>query len=388
VTSLDPTVVSSTSIPLPPFTTFSLTDTAIGVIADDDRVPVASFSAVAPDPRETPVATVRFEFDSPVTGVDVSDFTLTRNGVPVPFDPTVSVHRWPVPVVELWELRGLGTLTAQPGAYRLTLRAAGSGILGGKPLAADAVEEWTMAPHVIRRFTFYNGSAFDVGVAAQAGKETLDDRAIATDKQALLPGQKASFANYTTYSKGLNGIMIDVDGLPKDGKISPKDFIFRAGNGGDPTHWKEAPAPASIDVRSGAGAGNADRIVITWGDNAVRGQWLQVSILPTSATGLVKPDVFYFGNLPGDLGDAFAGGASVNALDALRVRRALSQQAPITSRFDFNRDGKVTAQDYGIARSAQRRSLSLFIAPLITLPPPTATPEAAGSDQNDRELFA
>ncbi len=37
-----------------------------------------------------------------------------------------------------------------------------------------------------------------------------DDDAIAPDKEALLPGQAVTFANATSYEKGLNGIMVDL----------------------------------------------------------------------------------------------------------------------------------------------------------------------------------
>ena len=45
-----------------------------------------------------------------------------------------------------------------------------------------------------------------------AGANKFDDLAIA-DKEALLPGDDALFINYTSYSRGINGIMIDVEGL-------------------------------------------------------------------------------------------------------------------------------------------------------------------------------
>ena len=46
----------------------------------------------------------------------------------------------------------------------------------------------------------------------QRGGQRPDDAAIATDKTALLPGETASLANYTSYSRGINGIMVDLIG--------------------------------------------------------------------------------------------------------------------------------------------------------------------------------
>ena len=66
------------------------------------------------------------------------------------------------------------------------------------------VNSSSMASSVVGRYIFYSNSKFDAA---------SDDNAIATDKQALLPGQTATFANYTSYSQGINGIMVDIAGL-------------------------------------------------------------------------------------------------------------------------------------------------------------------------------
>ncbi|MGD0655988.1 MAG: hypothetical protein ABSA16_16755, partial [Thermoguttaceae bacterium] len=73
------------------------------------------------------------------------------------------------------------------------------------------------------RYIFYNNSKFD---------GTSDSAAIATDKAALLPGQKATFANYTSYSLGINGIIVDIKGLANPGALDAADFQFKVGNGG------------------------------------------------------------------------------------------------------------------------------------------------------------
>ena len=55
------------------------------------------------------------------------------------------------------------------------------------------------------RFIFYNNSAWD----GDAGASADDDKAIAPDKVPLFDGSNAIFANYTSYSRGINGIMTD-----------------------------------------------------------------------------------------------------------------------------------------------------------------------------------
>src|SRR5581483_1710262 len=87
-------------------------------------------------------------------------------------------------------------------------------------------------PAIIGVHTFYNRSTFDGNV----GSSNVTDRAaIATDKEPLLPGHTATFANYTSYSRGLNGVIIDV----ADMLVLPRidDFLFRVGNDNNPANW-------------------------------------------------------------------------------------------------------------------------------------------------------
>jgi hypothetical protein len=192
------------------------------------------------------------------------------------------------------------------------------------------------------RHIFYNNSGFDGhNPAANAG----DDAAIAADKVALLPNQTATFANYTTYTAGINGIMIDLAG--EHGAISADDFIFRVGNRNDPAHWSYLPPP-QIVVRTGAGVGGSDRIEIIWPDNTIRNAWLQVIMLDNGDTGLVAPDIFLFGNQVGESGNA-PDEARVGAADVMRVVKHLlgggDRTAALNSPLDFNRDGTISAAD-------------------------------------------
>jgi hypothetical protein len=193
---------------------------------------------------------------------------------------------------------------------------------------------------VVNRLVFYNNSAWDnYEPAANAN----DDAAIATDKIALLPGAKASFTNYTSYSAGLNGVMIDIAGLGTT--VTLADFVFRVGNDSSPSAWPSAPAPSALTVRRGAGTSGSDRVTVTWPDNAIQGKWLQVTVRATANTGLASPDVFYIGesgNSPLD--------AAVTSADALFVLSNVNPVAgPVTSPVDFNRDRKVTSADALIA---------------------------------------
>ncbi|MBN2474881.1 MAG: lamin tail domain-containing protein [Pirellulales bacterium] len=218
---------------------------------------------------------------------------------------------------------------------------------------------------VVGRHVFYNASVFDGNNAAA---NSLDDSAIAADKTALLPGGTASFANYTSYSRGINGLMIDVAGLPDGAVLSANDFQFRTGNSNTPASWGAAAAPIAVTVRPGAGDAGSDRVTLIWPDFTISRAWLQVTVLPTPQTGLVSADVFYFGNAIGEAGDSVAD-AKVNATDMLLARnnpRNFLNPAPIDFVFDFNRDARVNATDMLLARNNQTHflnALRLIVVP-------------------------
>jgi hypothetical protein len=185
---------------------------------------------------------------------------------------------------------------------------------------------------------FYNNSAWDGNDPTANAK---DDNAIATDKTPLLPGGSATFANYTSYSKGINGIMIDVEALPTTPRTS--DFTFKVGNDNNPAAWATAPAP-TIALRRAAGVNQSDRLVLIWPDNAIEKEWLQVTMLANLRTGLNRPYVFYFGNAIGETGDV-PGKADVLVNDALRILSNLATGVQISNPFDIDRDGKVLVND-------------------------------------------
>jgi len=247
--------------------------------------------------------------------------------------------------------------------------------------------------HVVGRHVFYNNSAWD-GNDPLANAE--DDSAVASEapildptdlifsgnqqrelgKEALLPGETATFANYTSYSRGLNSIMVDIDGLA--GTPTAVNFVFLVGNNNDPTTWSAASAPMSITVRPGAGVDGSDRITLIWADDdphtserepgSISNQWLQITVLATANTGLAEDDVFYFGNAIGESGNSTAE-TDVDTNDELGARNhphSVLNPAPIEDAYDYNRDRRVDTNDEIVARN---NSASAFTRlQLITAP--------------------
>jgi len=209
-------------------------------------------------------------------------------------------------------------------------------------------------PEVVGRHVFYNNSAFDGGPNADAD----DERAIDRSKTALLPGETATFDNYTGYSRGINGIMVDVSHLPGD--VTAADFVFKVGNDSDPADWTPVAVAPDITVCEGAGDETSDRVTVIWPDNLIQKQWLQVTVLATDNTGLEVPDVFYFGNAVGESGNSTAE-AGVNAVDVLLARnnpQTLLDDASIGYAYDYNHDRRVNATDMLIARQNQTHLLN------------------------------
>ena len=230
-------------------------------------------------------------------------------------------------------------------------------------------------PSFVRgRHLFYNNSRFD---GRGAAAEEADDGAIAPDKQPLLPGGAATFANVSGYSRGLNGLMIDLD--KRLDFITGDRFTFRVGRGGDVGGWAVAPAPLSVARRSGPGG--SERVSFTWADGAIRNAWLEVKVEVLSGESVVGVDVFYFGNLPGETGRGATPGAAlrIDALDVARTRAArLPGGAGLRNVFDHNRDGAVNATDIAITRANAAAALQ---------PPATPPATAAGPLERTRGAY-
>jgi hypothetical protein len=230
-------------------------------------------------------------------------------------------------------------------------------------------------------FAFYNNSAWDGGDGAA---NATDDDAIATDKMALRPGVTATFVNYTSYNKGINGLMIDLYGLPATPTLN--DFLFRMGIDAEPygadlddpdDDWPWAPDPIAITVRPGAGQFGADRITLIWEDGVIRNCWLQLTVMATLATGLAEDEVFYVGNAVAESGNS-ATDALVNATDEIGARN--NPHGPFNPAtqddvHDYNRDMLVNAADQIIARN--KRTSPFTALKLIT---PPVEPAGAGGE--------
>jgi hypothetical protein len=100
-----------------------------------------TIAAVSPDPRTTAINEITLTAGERVTGFELSDLILTRNGGPNLLTAAQTLTTTDNITFTLGNLAGL---TAEPGDYVLALVSAGSGITDGvgNPLAAGASDAW------------------------------------------------------------------------------------------------------------------------------------------------------------------------------------------------------------------------------------------------------
>jgi len=113
----------------------------VSIVGADTEAPTADITDVTPDPRSTPIEQIEIVFSEPVTGLDLGELTLTRDGGA---DLLTGAESLSTNDNVTWTLGGLTGLTTPSGTYTLTLTAAGSGIqdAAGNLLAADASDTW------------------------------------------------------------------------------------------------------------------------------------------------------------------------------------------------------------------------------------------------------
>lgn len=231
---------------------------------------------------------------------------------------------------------------------------------------------------VAGRHIFYNNSKFDGNTP---GIGVLDDASIATNRSPYFAGTGvAQLSSITSYSRGINGIMVDI--ADAAGTLTVNDFTFKVGGNNTLASWTAAPAPTAFTVRAGAGVGGSDRVEIIWADGAIKNTWLQIVVEGNDATGgmntnsgLAASDVFYFGNRVGDSQvNSPPGSVTTSAGDELVARNNPGVNVGLANMYDYDRNNIVSAGDQLIARN------NGGLLTRISLPAPSAGPLAAVDD--------
>lgn len=224
----------------------------------------------------------------------------------------------------------------------------------------SATVSGTPTASVVDRTVFYADSYFDSDNTS--APTTADFDAIAPDKTPLMPGQTATFNNYTGYSNGINGIFVDIAGDANFNNIIASDFNFTVGNTSTPgtgsspgSGWSTLGTAPTLTYFPAMGVDGSSRIGLSWPNGTIAGTWLQVTVLADTDTGLTTPDVFYFGNAPGSDGNTTANArvTSADEVDARDDPHGFANRASICDPNDYDRDTFVNASDEVIARNNQ-----------------------------------
>jgi hypothetical protein len=115
--------------------------TAPLAITIDAAGPTADIIDVSPDPRSTAVNSINISFSEAIADLDLSDFSLTRDGganLLTGSEALTQVN------ATTWSLGGLATLTSARGNYLLTLKPSGVHDAAGNALASSATDAWGM----------------------------------------------------------------------------------------------------------------------------------------------------------------------------------------------------------------------------------------------------
>lgn len=200
------------------------------------------------------------------------------------------------------------------------------------------------------------------GATADYGEDAIDTSKTPYRFEA---GTTSSFANYTSYSAGINRVIVDLANS-RPASLTADDFVFRVGNTNTPADWTLLDGSSTIPlptVVSGTRDENSgvQRFTLIWPDNAIQNQWLQVTVKAGQNTGLENDDVFYWGNAIAETG---GDDTAVNSQDVLGVRANRTNPfapAQIDNNFDINRSGTVDSTDVLIVRRNRTNPFNMLV---------------------------
>jgi hypothetical protein len=160
------------------------------------------------------------------------------------------------------------------------------------------------------------------------------------------------FSNLINTSGGINGVLIDIENLAA--AVNSSDFLFQWSPEGafqeslhPPSGWSSAPDPSSITVITG----QTDRVRLEWPQGMLYNRWLRITVLATSNTGLVVPEVYYIGHLLGESTGPNEGVYTVSFSDVAEIRNNVGETVDSSSPFDIDKNGTISFSDIASMRS-------------------------------------
>jgi len=227
----------------------------------DTTAPTADIADVTPDPRTTNAGTVTITFSEAVTGVNIGDFALTRDGTNVDISGLTVAGSGSSYTIDL------STVTATAGAYVLTLNASGSGIqdAAGNALAANASDSWTVDT------TAPTADIVDV---------TPDPRTTNAGTVTINFSEDVTGVTIGDFSLTRDGTNVDISGLTVAGSGSSYTIDLSSVTGTDGTY---------VLTLTAAGSGIQDAAGNALAANATE-SWTMDATVPTADIVDVAPD--------------------------------------------------------------------------------------------------
>lgn len=186
-----------------------------------------------------------------------------------------------------------------------------------------------------------------------------------------MPGvQTTTTANFTNYSRGLNGIVVDLNSPSNLSGITAASFQFAVWNSfpdSTPNFVTISPT-VTVSTFASGGTASSDRVKLAFLDREIENAWLRITVLADANTGLAANDVFYFGNARFDVTPTSpfpSQQVTINAFDVNGIRARQGQNSGVVSNvFDVDRNGVVNAFDTNAVRAGLGiASLRSFTAP-------------------------
>lgn len=230
----------------------------------------------------------------------------------------------------------------------------------------------TAVNEVTGSVVYYKGSTF-----AGFGVPSASDPSIAIAKSGTSP-VALGFSNMTSTSLGINGVVLDIARMPGTA-LTQADFVFRMSPTGlfdtatnPPSSWTAAPNATGIFVTP-ATATTPAKVRVEWNNGQIANRWLQIQVLNTAQTGLPVTQVFYLGNLQGELNgtEEIPNALFVNNADLTRLN-PIGGVATVGERRDVDKNRFVLNSDGVLVRNSVNAGRSLR---LITIPVAGSTDE-------------
>jgi hypothetical protein len=227
---------------------------------------------------------------------------------------------------------------------------------------SNRVENWTgtiVATLVSPPPTLVNARVSHTGYSGQGSPVNESVQLIQRSNAA----QQVQLTNLINSSRGINGMVLDLDGLTdlNDATLEYKMSPQGAFNEGDNpvAGWVDAPAPTSVSLLPGQGLSGSNRIALVWADNAIANRYVCVSL----TVGGTRIFEVYVGHLLGETTGPSNNSFTVAFADITPIRSAVGSAVDSSSPTDIDKNGTVSFADISAMRGNVGAQLTQITIP-------------------------